>query len=279
MRRAPVVSVLVVTLFTTSSMVEAQTGRGTARTRTSAAAKAPSRAIVIDHRQIEKAAPLSPAARAKLGQTSIYFAHASVGGNMLKGLNALHKEDPERYPLTARGAGKGLRGSPEGGVVYEDNRGNPGWRGKVDHFRRNVDESWHGPGIVALDKFCYVDPDADAGVYLETMGDLMRRHPDTVIVLATIPLRAGEDRNNIRRQTFNEQVRRFAQERGGVVFDIADIQAHDPNGRPVVFGSAATPTLFEGYTHDGGHLNAEGSRRVALGFYSLIAALAERDAR
>lgn len=280
MGRAQLALLLVVAVFATS--VEAQTGRRPARqTQTKAKAKAKTktdvRAIVIDHTRIKEAARTSPATLEKIGETSFYFAHASVGGNMLKGLKALNKEDPKRFPLKATEAGKHRDGPFEGGVVYEDNRGNPGWRGKVDHFQKNVDDRWHGKGLVALDKFCYVDPDADADVYLETMAALMKRHPDTVIVLATIPLRAGEDRNNVRRQTFNEQVRQFTRERNGVLFDIADIESHDPNGRPLNFGDAETPTLYDDYTNDGGHLNAQGARQVALGFYALIAALAERD--
>lgn len=274
MRRSPIAAVLIVAVFATAA--EAQSGRRSSRTRAKSAAKAEARAIVIDHTRVDEGARIAPATREKIGRTAFYFAHASVGGNILKGLAALHKEDPQRFPLTARDA----RGGPsEGGVVYQDNRGNPGWRGKVEHFRRSVDERWHGPGLIALDKFCYVDPDADVDVYLESMADLSRRHPETVFVLATIPLRSGADRNNVRRQVFNEQVRRFARERGGVLLDIADIEAHDPTGRPLVSGDGAVPTLFDGYTNDGGHLNPEGARRVALGFYALAAALAERDTR
>lgn len=281
MGRFGIVGALIVALFATTA--DAQTGRGPSRTRTqvkkSVTGQAPTRAIVIDHERIAGAAQVSPATREKLARTSFYFAHASVGGNMLKGLKALNKENPQQYPLVARDAGNGPGGSFEGGVVYQDNRGNPGWRGKIDHFRQRVDGGWNGAGLVVLDKFCYVDPDADPGVYLQTMSDLERRHPDTVVVYATIPLKSGEDRNNTRRQAFNEQVRRFVRERGGVLFDIADIEAHDPAGRAIVFGSNATPTLYDAYTHDGGHLNAQGARRVALGFYALAAELAKRDAR
>jgi hypothetical protein len=281
MGRFGIVGVLIVAVVATTA--DAQSGRGSSRSRAQAkkgtVGPASTRAIVIDHASIAGAAQVTPATREKLSRTAFYFAHASVGGNMLSGLDALNKENPQRYPLVARSAGKGPEGRFEGGVVYQDDRGNPGWRGKVDHFRKRVDEAWNGPGLVVLDKFCYIDPDADAGVYLQSMSDLERRHPDTVVVYATVPLVGGEDRNNVKRQAFNEQVRRFVRERGGVLFDIADIEAHDPAGRPRVFGADATPALYDAYTNDGGHLNAEGARRVALGFYALAAELAQRDAR
>lgn len=281
MGRFGIVGVLIVAVFATTA--EAQSGRRSSRTRVQTKkgtnVRDQTRAIVIDHASIEGAARVSPATLAKIDRTAFYFAHASVGGNMLKGLAALRKEDPQRYPLVARDAGKGPDGRFEGGVVYQDDRGNPGWRGKVDHFHRSVDEGWHGPGLVVLDKFCYIDPDAAPDVYLQSMADLERKHPDTVVVYATIPLVSGEDANNVKRQAFNEQVRRFVRDRGGVLFDIADIEAHDPAGHPRVFGNDATPALCDAYTNDGGHLNDQGARRVALGFYALAAGLAERDAR
>lgn len=283
MGRFGIVGALIVGLFAT--VAEGQSGRGAGKGRTQAKkaakieAQAPHRAIVIDHASVSAAAQVSPATLEKLGRTAFYFAHASVGGNMLGGLAALNKENPQRYPLVARDAGKDPAGPFKGGVVYQDDRGNPGWRGKVDHFRKRVDEGWHGPGLVVLDKFCYIDPDADPDVYLQSMAELESRHPDTVVVYATIPLVGGEDRNNLKRQAFNEQVRRFVRDRGGVLFDIADIEAHDPAGQPRVFGNEATPALCEDYTNDGGHLNDQGARRVALGFYALAAGLAKRDAR
>jgi hypothetical protein len=57
-----------------------------------------------------------------------------------------------------------------------------------------------------------------------------------------------------------------------VLLDIADIEAHDPTGRPRTYGDGLQK-LCPSYTSDGGHLNKEGSKRVALGFYALVAAL------
>src|SRR6516164_8006795 len=103
------------------------------------------------------------------------------------------------------------------------------------------------------------------------MAELERQHPETTFVYATMPLTTSEDQANLQRNVFNENVRSWVRQNGKVLLDIADIEAHDPSGRLQTFADGAQK-LCSSYTSDGGHLNAEGSKRVALGFYALIAA-------
>ena len=94
-------------------------------------------------------------------------------------------------------------------------------------------------------------------------------YPDKTIIWWTIPLTSG---GNPGADRFNELVRQYAREHGKVLFDIADIEAHDPDGNYLT-NPAGDEILFAGYTEDGGHLNWPGRIRVAQAFWVLLARL------
>src|SRR5580692_4572757 len=62
----------------------------------------------------------------KIGQLKWYFAHASVGANMMDGLADLHQLDPKSYQFHGVSASATPPGETQAGVVYEHSRGNPG---------------------------------------------------------------------------------------------------------------------------------------------------------
>jgi hypothetical protein len=165
--------------------------------------------VVIDQARVDELLRSSRALGEASRHVTILFGHASVGGNILGGLTALHDEDRERFPLKVRDGG--TLPDPSGseqGIVYGYSRGNPGWRGKIDAFRKSVQLGWHDRRLIAIDKFCYIDQDADATEYIWSMVDLERQHPETTFVYATMPLTTGEDQANLQRIVFNEKVRR-----------------------------------------------------------------------
>ena len=246
--------------------------------------------LIIGHTNVEAVSTYPQALMEQIAQFKFYFAHASVGENMANGLADLHRANPEYYRLKPEAAEANPPSTTVAGIVYDYSRGNPGWKAKVDTFTTFVSNGWHHPKVdVVLNKFCYIDQDADVDVYIRSMSNLEAAHPDTVFVYMTIPLKVSggslrelfwdtEKSENYLRNVFNDHLRGWALANNKVVFDIADIEAHDTNGvaRTFKYKDRLCQELCTSYTADGRHLDDEsgvGRRHVAKGFYALAAAL------
>ncbi len=246
--------------------------------------------LIVGHTNVEAVGSYAQPLMERIAQFRFYFAHASVGENMVHGLADLHRDRPDHYRLVPEPAGAVPPESTAAGRVYEASRGNPGWRGKIDAFAAAVNGGWHDPKVdVVLNKFCYIDQDADFDEYVRSMAALEAAHPGTAFVYMTIPLKAsdgflrdllttsGKTENRLRNE-FNDRLRTWALAHDKVVFDVADIEAHDPDGRACrfKFKGREYQSLYEGYTADGRHLDDAshlGRQQVAKGFYAVAAAL------
>jgi hypothetical protein len=218
----------------------------------------------------------------KASQLKWYFAHASVGANMVDGLNDLKKTGNGSFWYTTFFCDKTPPTQTEAGTVYEHNRGNPGWKAKFDQFASDVSNGWHFPKVdVVMNKLCYIDQLASFRYYIHSMTNLEAAFPDTVFVYMTMPLMTDEDADNGLRNGFNDRVREWTKANGRVLFDIADIEAHDSKGQMCTFTrrNRTCQKLCADYTGDGGHLNESGRQLVARGFYALAAALEERKSK
>jgi hypothetical protein len=239
----------------------------------------PAQATVIDHNAVDAVSGYSQETMDKIGELSFLFSHASVGANMVSGLNALHGADSGFYQLQTESAAGTPPASVVDGRFYEISRGNPGWSDKLAYFDQYLSDGWAGQVDLAMDKFCYIDENADAASYLSFMQGLEQKFAGTGtrLVYATMPLKTSSDSANILRNEFNAAVRSFvAGSSDRLLFDIADIEAWDATGEHTfTSGGNVYQQLAGGYSSDGGHLNATGSQRVALGFYAVAnAALA-----
>lgn len=243
-------------------------------------------AQIIDHTDIDGVASLPQAVMDAVGQQKWFFAHASVGGNMMSGMAGLHSSNPGRYKLAQSSVGYNggeMRANnppapTAAGTVYECQRGNPGWQDKITIFENSVNVSgWRSPATsIVMDKYCYIDPDANAAETTSAMAGLEAAWPTTIVVYMTMPLTTDQDSTNVQRNLYNAAVRQFCQEHGRLLFDIADMEAYDPAGNPVIFvyGGQTYQKLYSGYTSDGGHLNTAGCQQIALGWYAVAAAIA-----
>jgi hypothetical protein len=219
----------------------------------------------------------------------IFFAHQSVGANILRGVADLADADPQRH-LRIQPASR-----PEeiqGPGLYETAVGRNGDpRGKIDHFAQLLDGGLADSLDVAFMKLCYVDINENTDIealfshYRDTMAGLRARHPDLTIVHVTSPLQGppagfktgirefvknltgkggvGPARN-ARREAFNDLMR-SAYEGREPVFDLARVESTRPDGGTATLKheSRAVPRLAGEYTYDGGHLNESGRRFVA----------------
>lgn len=220
-----------------------------------------------------------PALRAdlqRMAQERIYFAHQSVGANILQGV----KE------LSAR-AGVPVFVKDE----FVPENGDP--LRKLENFRHSV-----GTGSrydIALVKFCYVDVDADTDVaalfdqYRMVMSELRAKNPRTVFVHVTLPLttvqtgpKAWVKRllgrspygtvENVRRDEYNRLLRSTYAGREPI-FDLARLESTAPDGKlvTVTWDGFTAPAMAPEYTNDGGHLNALGRVRAAREFIAVLA--------
>ncbi|HWX18573.1 MAG TPA: hypothetical protein VN578_01580 [Candidatus Binatia bacterium] len=215
----------------------------------------------------------------KIGRLKCYFAHASVGENMMDGIGDLHQLDATSYQFRAVSATGTPPAPTQPGAIYEHNRGNPGWKAKFDGFHSCVSNGWRFPAVdIAMNKLCFIDQTASLTYYLNSMANLESAYPETVFVYTTMPLTTAEDADNHLRNLFNNRLRDWCRTRGRVLFDLADIEAHDPSGAPCTFTfkGKVSQRLCSRYTQDGGHLNSEARQLVARGFYALGAAVAAR---
>jgi hypothetical protein len=216
----------------------------------------------------------------KVGKLKIFFAHASVGANVLQGLFDLNQVDPLKYPLIPT---KGEANPPAlalAGKVYEYPRGNPSWSEKISAFQSDINNGWRDPKVdIVMNKFCYIDQAADCSTYCNSMAALEFKYPGTKFVYWTMPLTASVNLKEVLRSQFNNDLRTWvAGQNDKMLFDIADIESWNPTGQHQTFTlkGARHEKLFSGYTTDGGHLNPDGRVRVATGLYSLFGKVVER---
>ena len=220
----------------------------------------------------------------------VFFAHQSIGSNILDGLTvlareggvSLHINPPDRLG-DAPGITQGIAGR----------NGDP--ESKIQYFADRM-ASFASVPRVALMKFCYVDFTASTNSdvvfqhYERAMRSLQQTYPSVTFVHVTVPLTTRpssfkdtvkrlmgrpvrKDEANARRAAFNQRLRAaFKDQR---VFDLARVESTRPDGTLENFRSRdgmAAAALFRGYTSDGGHLNEFGRRLAATEFARVVAA-------
>ena len=249
-------------------------------------ASSPSFAQIIDHTDVDGVASLPQSTMDAVGGQRWFFSHASVGGNMMSGMADLHASNPGRYQLDQASVGFDdgqNRADPPptpttAGMIYECDRGNPGWQAKITIFQNAVNTSgWRsGAATIVMDKFCFIDQDANATQYVDALAALEAAWSATTFVYTTLPLTTDEDSDNVLRNQYNTAVRQYCQSHARLLFDIADMESHDPAGQAITFASDGQTyqKLYSGYSSDGGHLSSAGCQRIALGWYAVAAAIA-----
>jgi len=245
-----------------------------------AGALADDKFIRIGYKESLAATNFAPAVKEKIAQLNWYFAHASVGDNMMEGIAELRAADKNLYPIKGARASNSPPPTATPCSIYEHNRGNPGWKAKFDLFETCVRGGWHSPRVnIAMNKLCFIDQGASFKYYIHSMTNLEAEFPQTVFVYTTIPLTTSTDGDNFLRNAFNDRLRDWTRQNGRVLFDIADIESHDAGGGACTFAyrDKTCQRLCDGYTTDGGHLNSASRQLVARGFYALAAALLEAN--
>jgi lysophospholipase L1-like esterase len=231
-----------------------------------------------------------------LSQKKVFFAHMSVGYNILDGAQRKQKEIPSfSFPAMEAKDPSELKT----GGCYHGNLGHNGDPiAKINSFRDKILALKSPPPDLAFMKFCYVDIYAQTDVealfsqYQQMIRDLQKELPGTRFLHCTAPLTSDplspkekikemirpllgkmtEADSNRQRHRYNTLLRNaFPKE---TIFDIAQIESVTPQGHPCL-SAGDTPMLFTGYTTDGGHLNQTGQDRLGEQFLIFLAANAK----
>ncbi len=235
---------------------------------------------------------LPPSQWQLLAQKKIYFAHMSVGYNILDGLQRKQKEISSfSFPVTE------LKGAAElkTPACYH---GTLGYNGdplaKIHSFRDTLMAMKAFPPDLALMKFCYVDiyPQMDVDAlfteYKRMIEELQKELPNTRFLHCTAPLtsdplspkekvkemirpllgKTTEAQSNQQRHRYNTRVRETFPKDS--IFDIAAIESVTPQGHPCLT-RGSIPGLYVDYTTDGGHLNQAGQDRLGEQFLIVLA--------
>jgi hypothetical protein len=208
-----------------------------------------------------------------------FFSHASVGQNMMDGLDDLHATNSTFYQIHRNNQYPGdYPPSPTyPGNVYEVQRGNPGWQQKITAFSVYVTNGWRSTSVdIVMDKMCYVDQDANVTIYLSMMTNLEALFPETRFVFLTMPITTHDAQDGFKRYTYNQAVRSFCSTNSKTLYDIADIESYDTNGTQYSTSWSGTnvPNLYSGFTTDNCHPNQpDGRQQIARGFYALADAI------
>jgi hypothetical protein len=235
----------------------------------------------------------------KLAEQTVFFAHHSVGYNILDGVRDIAAENRDiRLEIVETTDPEQLQGSAFAHARVGKNR-DP--MGKISGFERVMNSGLAEQADIAFFKFCYVDFYGDTEIdpifdaYEQTMRSLEARYPGIDFVHVTVPLKSKPERlvprlkelaktvlgrpnsldHNLRRNQFNQRIRSTF---GGSshLFDLARVESTLPNGS-TRFRQRGDQRVFEmvpAYTTDGGHLNEVGRRRVAEQLLILLASIA-----
>lgn len=223
----------------------------------------------------------------------VYFAHQSVGYNVLDGVRELAKAQPgvavniveSRAPASVNGPA----------IVHFAVGKNTDPASKNRDFLAFLDSRSVPDSAIVVMKYCYVDMTPLTDVpklfadYQETVAEARRRHPDLTFVHATMPLTTVEPAYkafakrimgrevrrdlDVKRNAYNDLVRR-AYAGKEPIFDLAGAESTLPDGTRAAFvmGKDTIFTLAERYSEDGGHLNSLGKRHVATAMLNAIGA-------
>ena len=245
-------------------------------------------------------ARISNASLEKLGKKSIFFAHQSVGYNILDGIRDLMSEDGrlkmqivETTDASRIGAGV-LAHSPVGMNEYPIS--------KLEGFAKMMDEGVGKRADFAILKFCYIDfaPETDVEAlfanYKGTLERLKSKYPSTTFIHTTVPLRVQQkgakvwikeiigrpiwgEAENIARQKYNELVRRQYHGKESL-FDLAAVESTYLEGSREEFeknGIRYYALIREYGGEDGSHLGGIGRKIVAARLVDYLAGLVQQN--
>jgi len=231
----------------------------------------------------------------ELQRRRIYFAHMSVGFNIIEGVQELERANHSISLRLVESQKAEALETP--GFAHSLNGENGDPLGKIVAFREALDGGLGRVVDVAMLKFCFVDFKGDTDVakvfeeYKKAMASLKAKYPALTLVHFTVPLQVIQSgpkawvknvigrapyglQENIARNEFNKRIR---QEYEGkeALFDLATWESTSLDGSRTQFKEKGqTYAELDGnYAADSGHLNPTGRQWIAAQFLTFLASL------
>lgn len=224
-----------------------------------------------------------------IASKSIFFAHMSVGSNILDGVENIVRPRFEVRDISFVAPGD----LPDAPAFTHANIGeNTKPLTKVTEFENLLESGIGAKADVAGMKFCYVDFSEQTDIdgvfasYSAMIDRLREKYPTVYFMHFTVPLTVTQDgpkvwikrligrdpagaADNLARQDFNEMMRSAY---GDDVFDLAALESTKTDGSRMtgLLNGRRYYSLIPAYTTDGGHLNGEASHMIAREFLSFL---------
>jgi len=181
--------------------------------------------LIVDHTctDLDKV-PVQAIEKAKAA-FKVAYGHTSHGSQVVSGMQALAKAKPDLFGF-GEGGGQKLAfldyfaGGDLGGNWAQATRDFLNGRGKNQNVNA-IMWSWCGQVSGASEE--YIEK------YLRNMTDLERDFPKIKFVYMTGHLDGSGTDGNLNKR--NEQIREYCRKNGKVLFDFADIESYDPDGK------------------------------------------------
>lgn len=161
-------------------------------------------------------------------QLRVAFAHSGIGDQIIQGMDALRERNLSLFSYNWSGRGDALsfwNRSPPGDLGTPDRRA---WVARTREFLRGRGSDRNLMVWLWGDQVGNAEVD-DIDTYLENMAELEREFPRVRFVYATGRLNGTGELGNLHRR--NEQIREFCRDNGKILYDFADIESFDPDGK------------------------------------------------
>lgn len=229
-----------------------------------------------------------------LKNTKIFFGHASVGYNIIDGLENIRTSNDRFAEIMIRELKSGDGINTQG--IYHSVNGENGFpKTKIDGFRNFLREGGNGNRLdIAFFKFCYVDFDRNSDIkeifdyYSKSIDEVKKEFPNLKIMHVSTPLYAhawglkgfvksfvSEDTANIKRNEFNRLLVNKYKDLDPI-YDLAIIESTLQDNTRVSFERKGEIffSLAKQYTDDGGHLNEFGKFYAAKELLNVLCDIA-----
>lgn len=238
----------------------------------------------------------------KLAKKKIFFAHMSVGLNIIEGIEDVIKDNEQINLKVVETDDPADLGGPVFAHAKLGHNTQPLL--KIESFNKMMDSIAQAKPDIAFLKFCYVDINKDSNPddifesYAHAIRNLKEKNPQTQFVHVTVPLcsnplsfkrkvkaiiktairKPGVADDNLKRQQFNELLRKTFTVKEPV-FDLAAVESTSSDGFSCYTKKTGQkiPTMLAEYTTDGGHLNEKGRKVVAEQLLIKLAKMADEQ--
>lgn len=237
-----------------------------------------------------------PGALETLASKRIFFAHQSIGFNIIEGLEELKRSDPGINIEASEAPRPDTFRKPVLGHIRAGKNRSP--ESKLEAFEAALSGGIGEKVDIAFVKFCYLDINSRTDInevlvkYKETMTRLKTKYPKIRFVHFTVPLMSSatgvkaslkrllgmemkSELDNMKRNSYNELLRKeyLGNE---PLFDIAEIESTygDKSRSSFRMDGKTYYSLAPEYTNDGGHLNETGRKLVAERLVIFLSGLA-----